>query len=170
MPNKLSGERADILELLRTHRGFLRHTVQNLTEEQLRSRPTASELCLGGLIKHITDVEQGWADFIRNGRKVESYDEAFFAEHAASFVLTDEDTLDSLLAGYAEATRRIDEIIETVPDFDLSHELPDAPWEKEKGKRWTIRMALLHVAAEIAQHAGHADIIRETIDGQKTMG
>ncbi|RKT84726.1 Protein of unknown function [Saccharopolyspora antimicrobica] len=165
-----TGERADILELLRAHRGFLRHTVQNLTEEQARSRPTKSELCLGGLIKHVTAVERNWADFIRNGRKFDAYDEAAFAEQAATFRMTDEDTLEALLADYDEVARNTDEIVETLPDLDLAHQLPEAPWDAEKGKRWTVRRVLLHIAAETAQHAGHADIIRETIDGQKTMG
>lgn len=165
-----TGERADILELLRAHRGFLRHTVQNLTEEQARSRPTKSELCLGGLIKHVTAVEREWADFIRNGRKIDAYDEAAFAEQAATFQMTDEDTLEALLAAYDEVARNTDEIVETLPDLDLAHQLPEAPWDEEKDKRWTVRRVLLHISAETAQHAGHADIIRETIDGQKTMG
>jgi hypothetical protein len=44
-----------------------------------------------------------------------------------------------------------------------------APWF-EPGARWSVRRALLHVIAETAQHAGHADIIREALDGAKTMG
>ncbi|MGW3470988.1 DinB family protein [Saccharopolyspora sp. NPDC000995] len=170
MTSMLTGERADILELLRTHRGFLRHTVKDLTDEQVRLRPTKSELCLGGLIKHVTAVERNWADFIRNGRAFDAYDEAAFAEQTATFHPTDEETLDVLLAEYGKAAARIDEIVASVPDLDLSHQLPDAPWQEEKGRRWTVRRALLHIAAETAQHAGHADIIRETIDGQKTMG
>jgi uncharacterized damage-inducible protein DinB len=170
MTSTLTSERADILELLQAHRGFLRHTVQNLTDEQARLRPTKSELCLGGLIKHVTEVERSWADFIRNGRAFDAYDETAFAEQAASFQPTDEETLEVLLAEYEKAAARTDEIVATVPDLDLSHQLPDAPWQEEKGKRWTVRRALLHIVAETAQHAGHADIIRETLDGQKTMG
>jgi hypothetical protein len=54
-------------------------------------------------------------------------------------------------------------------DLDLSHALPVAPWF-EPGARWSVRRVLLHVIAETAQHAGHADIIREALDGAKTMG
>jgi hypothetical protein len=53
-----TGERSDILETLAKHRGFLRQTVWGLTDEQARLRPTASELCLGGLIKHVAQVEE----------------------------------------------------------------------------------------------------------------
>ena len=44
-----------------------------------------------------------------------------------------------------------------------------APWF-EVGARWSARRALLHIIAETAQHAGHADMLREAIDGSKTMG
>ena len=57
----LTAERADLLETLAAHRHFLRYTVQGLTEEQARQRPTASELTLGGLIKHVAHQEAGWA-------------------------------------------------------------------------------------------------------------
>ncbi|MER7015047.1 DinB family protein [Saccharopolyspora sp. NPDC000359] len=164
----LVGERADILELLQARREFLRYTVQDLTEEQIRTQPTKSELCLGGLIKHVTAVERQWASFIRNGRAFEdTRDETVAEAHAASFQLTDEDSLDSLLDAYDEVARATDEIVATVPDLDLSHQLP-AP--RGGGRRWTVRRTLLHIAAETAQHAGHADIIRESIDGQRTMG
>ena len=57
----------------------------------------------------------------------------------------------------------------SAPDLDVSHPLPAAPWF-EPGARWSLRRVLLHIIAETAQHAGHADIIRETLDGAKTMG
>ncbi|MEP6625690.1 MAG: DUF664 domain-containing protein, partial [Acidimicrobiia bacterium] len=53
--------------------------------------------------------------------------------------------------------------------LDADHALPEAPWF-EPGARWSARRTLLHIIAETAQHAGHADIIREAIDGAKTMG
>ena len=69
---------------------------------------------------------------------------------------------------YEEATRRTDEVVATV-DLDASQPLPEAPWF-EPGARWTARRVLMHIVAETAQHAGHADILRETIDGQRSMG
>ena len=60
-------ERADFLETLSTHRSFLRRTVRDLTDEEARERTTVSELCLGGVIKHVTRAEQRWADFIVRG-------------------------------------------------------------------------------------------------------
>jgi hypothetical protein len=59
--------------------------------------------------------------------------------------------------------------VATLPDLDVSHPLPAAPWFPP-GARRSARRVFLHIIAETAQHAGHADILRESIDGQKTMG
>ena len=79
------------------------------------------------------------------------------------------ETLAGLLEAYANVARRTDELVATLPDLDASHPLPQAPWF-EPGASWSARRVLLHVIAETAQHAGHADIIRESIDGAKSMG
>ena len=166
----LSGERADLLETLGRHRWFLTHTVQGLTEEQARLRPTASELTLGGLIKHVTASERNWAAFIVGGPDAfPAFDESTAADWAAEFRMLPDETLEGLLAEHAAVARRTDELVRTLPDLDLAHPLPEAPWF-EPGARWSARRALLHIIAETAQHAGHADILRETVDGQKTMG
>src|SRR4051812_50173110 len=70
----LTGERADLLEALTTHRHFLRFTVQGLTDEQATSRPTASELTLAGLIKHVAGTEAAWTRFIEGGPEAMSGD------------------------------------------------------------------------------------------------
>jgi hypothetical protein len=59
--------------------------------------------------------------------------------------------------------------VQTLPSLDRSHELPPAPWFPP-GTAWSARRVFLHIIAETAQHAGHADILRESIDGAKTMG
>jgi uncharacterized damage-inducible protein DinB len=165
-----TGERADLLESLARHRYFLTYTVQGLTDEQAALRPTASELTLGGLIKHVTATERQWIDFIREGpSRMGATDEASTAEWAEAFRMTDADTLPGLLDRYREVAARTDELVRTLPDLDASQPLPEAPWFAP-GARWSARRVLLHVLAETAQHAGHADVLRETIDGQKTMG
>jgi hypothetical protein len=73
------------------------------------------------------------------------------------------------LADYEKVAARTDELVRTLPDLDASQPLPEAPWNPP-GARWSARRVFLHVIAETAQHAGHADIIREAIDGAKTMG
>ena len=67
------------------------------------------------------------------------------------------------------AAEQTDELVAALPDLDASQPLPEAPWF-EPGARWSARRVLLHVIAETAQHAGHADIIRESLDGAKSMG
>jgi uncharacterized damage-inducible protein DinB len=163
-------ERADLLESLTHHRSLLRQTVQGLTDDQAAQRPTASELCLGGIIKHVTRVERRWADFIVQGPESEGpADPAAIAAHAASFHLTGGDTLGELLDRYQEVADRTDDLVGSLPSLDADHPLPPAPWF-EPGARWTARRVILHIIAETAQHAGHADIIRETLDGAKSMG
>jgi Protein of unknown function (DUF664) len=168
-----SGERADLLAILATHRHFLRFTARDLTDEQARQRTTVSELCIGGLIKHVTSAERGWANFIVAGppaiRGMSDMTETDYARRAAEFRLLPEETLAGVLADYADVASRTDDLVASLPDLDVAHPLPEAPWFPP-GARWSARHALLHIIAETAQHAGHADIIRESLDGQKTMG
>jgi uncharacterized damage-inducible protein DinB len=166
----LTREASDLLATLDTHRGFLRRTVRGLADEQLRLRTSVSELCLGGILKHVTAVERAWARFIVEGPSaIPAFDEASLAEHQEQFVLGPDDTVASLLADYEAAARATTDLVAQLPDLDDDHPLPEAPWF-EPGARWSARRVLLHVLAETAQHAGHADIVREGIDGAKTMG
>jgi uncharacterized damage-inducible protein DinB len=165
-----TSERADILETLAKHRGFLRQTVQGMTDEEARMRPTTSELCLGGLIKHVTRVEESWAEFIVAGPARQGPpDEGAYEAHAAGFRMEESETLDDLLREYDDVASRTDRLVSSLPSLDASHPLPEAPWFPP-GARWSARRVLLHIVAETAQHAGHADILRESIDGAKTMG
>jgi hypothetical protein len=166
-PTTLSGERADLLETLGRHRFFLRHTVRDLTDSQAAQRTTVSELCLGGLVKHVAAVEARWAAFIVDGP--DAMTSGSPDEWVAQFRMEPGETLAGLLARYEEVARRTDELVRTLPDLDATQPLPEAPWF-EPGARWSARRVLLHVLAETAQHAGHADILRESLDGAKTMG
>lgn len=173
----LSQERAELLTSLRRHRGFLLHTVAGITEEQARTRSTTSALTLGGLVKHVALMERQWADFMVHGAAHapvvdwEAVDWSNPPPEVAAFqdghrALPDE-TLTGLLEAFHTAAAATDALVETL-DLDTIHRLPDMPWFEETS--WSVRRAALHVLAEVAQHAGHADIIRESIDGQRTMG
>jgi uncharacterized protein DUF664 len=161
-------ERDDLLESLAAHRRFLRYTVQGITDEQARQRLTVSELTLGGLIKHVAGVEKRWGDFIVDGPQTMEMTEDSYAEHAAGFVLRDDETLAGVLAEYEKIAARTDELVRTC-DLDAVQPLPTAPWFPPGATR-SARRVFVHIVAETAQHAGHADILRETLDGQKTMG
>ena len=163
-------ERTDLVRTLGAHRDFLRHTVRGLTDEEAARRTTVSELCLGGLIKHVTQTEQQWTDFILTGpQAIGAADQTAMERHAAGFRMLPGETLAGLLQGYEEVGRRTDALVTSLPSLDASHPLPEAPWF-EPGAEWSARRVLLHIIAETAQHAGHADIIRESLDGAKTMG
>ena len=167
---ELDAERADLLEALERHRGFQLFTVQGLHDDDAARRPTHSELCLGGLIKHVTRVEGRWLDFIEQGPgAIGGTDEASMRAHADSFRMTEGETLQELLDRYRATADRTSALVRSLPSLDVSQPLPEAPWYPP-GARWTARRVFLHVIAETAQHAGHADILREAIDGQKTMG
>ena len=164
----LTRERADLIESLRRHRSFLRFTVRGLTDEQARQRPTVSALNLAGLIKHVAATEAEWVRFAEGGAEAmhRNWGPDALTRH---WHLAPGETLASVLADYEAVARHTDDLVAALPDLDADHALPEAPWF-EPGARWSARRVFLHVIAETAQHAGHADILRESIDGQKTMG
>jgi uncharacterized protein DUF664 len=171
-------ERADLLDVLRKHRGLFRHTVAGLTDEQARVTPTVSTLSLGGLIKHVTAVEQQWASFVVDGPAPSpeidwanidwSSPPPEVQQYADGFRMLEGESLAGLLARYDEVAAATDELVNSV-DLDAPQPLPKAPWF-EPGASWSARRVFTHILAETAQHAGHADILRESIDGQKSMG
>ncbi|MGW6793202.1 DinB family protein [Streptomyces chartreusis] len=165
-------EHADLLAQIDRARQSLRGTTSGLSDEEARRRTTVSELCLGGLIKHVTAVEQMWASFLADGRSAlpdfASLTEADWARYAEQFRMMPGETLEALLAGYDASNRRFDTLIASQPDLHTTIELPESPFFTEQ--HWTVRRVLLHVMLDTAQHAGHADIIREALDGKKSTG
>ena len=166
----MTSERHDFISALDKHRGFLRYTVNGLNDEQAARRTTVSELCLGGLIKHVAAVEEQWCRFIEEGPAAfATMDADAYSAHAATFRMEPGETLAAVLEHYDEVANRTGDLVTSVPSLDADHPLPEAPWF-EAGARWSVRRALLHILAETSQHAGHADVLREALDGQKTMG
>jgi hypothetical protein len=96
-------------------------------------------------------------------------DPSAFEKHSNGFRMLAGETLAGLIAEYDAVAARTDELVRSLPDLDAAQPLPEAPWF-EPGARWSARRVLLHIVAETSQHAGHADIIREAIDGAKSMG
>jgi hypothetical protein len=165
-----SKERTDLIQALAKQRQFLRQTVQGLTDEQIGLRTTPSELCLGGIIKHVSYVEANWLRFIEEGPSaLDSSSPAAIEEHINSFRVLPGETADLLLDRYEQVAQRTDKLVVDRPTLDDSQPLPAAPWF-EPGARWSARTVILHILAETAQHSGHADVIREALDGAKTMG
>ena len=167
----MTPEHAELLETLDRHRLLLQRTVRGLTDAQARLQPTPSSLTLGGLIKHVTAAERSWAAFIVSGPAAfPVVDESTGPRGEKQFEMLPAETLEQLLSAHTTVGRGTDEIVRGLADLGMSHPLPAAvPWSTP-GARWSARRTLLHIIAETAQHAGHADILREAIDGRKTMG
>ncbi|WP_392542357.1 DinB family protein [Oryzobacter telluris] len=160
-------ERTSLLEALAQQRYFFLHTVEGLTDDQARLTPTASELCLGGLVKHVALTERGWTDFVENGAMAGG-DEADHAAREREFRLLEDETLEGVVGLYREVAAHTDELVRTW-DLSSDHALPPAPWFTP-GERRSARRVFTHILSELAHHTGHADILRESIDGQKSMG
>ncbi|NHA67094.1 DinB family protein [Phycicoccus flavus] len=163
-PPPAGGERADLLESLRTQRFLFLRTVDGLSDEQAAATPTVGTLCLGGLVKHLTLMERQWTGFVLEGPSAMAGDEE---EFTASFTMAAGETLADLVAAFTAAGEATDAAVASV-DLDATRPLPPAPWF-EPGAVRSARRSFVHLAAEIAQHAGHADILREALDGQRTM-
>ena len=172
-----SDEKSLLLAFIAQQRDGVRNAAYGLTDEQARLTPTVSTLSLGGLVKHVSSVEQTWATFVTDGPRESDIDWANVdwsnpppevAAYADGFRMLEDDTLAGLVSAYDEVAAATDALVQTV-DLDGRQPLPTAPWF-EPGASWSARRVFTHIVAETAQHAGHADIIRETIDGQKSMG
>lgn len=181
----LDAERSDLLAALAAARNTLLATVRGLSDEQLGERPTVSALCLGGLIKHVASMEETWMRFVVDGPSTMRYDlpdgvtwadiEAgsltefpqWMIDHESEFRMQPGDTSAGIIQRYEQVAARTAEILAAVPDLSAAHPLPEAPWH-EPGSAYTVRRVLMHIIAETAQHAGHADILRETLDGPRS--
>jgi uncharacterized damage-inducible protein DinB len=164
----VADERDGLLKYLAQQRAGIRYTVYGLTEEQIRTRPTRSAICLGGLVKHVTHTERGWVDTMLQRDRSQDR-EAAVAAYRSQWEVTDDDTLASLLADYEACARETEEAVAGVADLAQPVPVPrDAPWFPQDVEAWSVRWVLLHLIEEVARHAGHADIIREHIDGATT--
>jgi uncharacterized damage-inducible protein DinB len=160
----VADERAALLGYLAQQRYVLRLTAYGLTDDQARQAPSASPLTIGGLIKHVSSAERGWIDAVLQLRG-KPFEEAS-ADYTADFVLGPDETLAEVLARYDEAAARTDAVVADVPDLGQAVPVPgDAPWLPKDLTAWSVRWVLLHLIEETARHAGHADIVRESIDG-----
>jgi hypothetical protein len=138
---------------LEDHRAELLASLDGLTEEQARRRLVPSETTLLGLVKHVTFVEKVWFDEAITGR---SRSEIGIPETPhESFLLDETDTVDSVRAAYREACEASRAAVAGLG-------LDDVVTGNRRGPV-PLRWIYLHFLREIAQHCGHADILREQI-------
>ncbi|MEU8895619.1 DinB family protein [Nocardia sp. NPDC048505] len=158
--HQLAGERETLTGVLEFHRETLARKCSGLTADQLRLRAVEpSALSLIGLVRHLTDVELGWFDRILSGG-----DTPFRYWHddtpdGADFDVDGVDVDESLRLWHSVCDRSR-EIV------DVCESLDTVGVHEPTGDRYSLRWILVHMIEEYARHNGHADLIRERIDGQ----
>lgn len=160
-PPPLTDEKAQLLAFLDQQRDGIRNAAYGLTEDQARLTPSASSLSVGGLVKHAIDMERGWIDLVLQRQR-----EAPPSHYEDNFRLGPDETLAEVLAGYDEVARETAAVVGAIDDLNQPVPVPKGvPWYPADLDAWTVRWVLLHLIEEVARHAGHADIVRESIDG-----
>ncbi|MEU6000434.1 DinB family protein [Streptomyces sp. NPDC047197] len=154
-------ERGALLAFLDAERGGIRRALIGLTDEQAATKPSASELSLSGLLKHVAEVEESW---ISRAKGVAPAVERTEANWDECFRLIEGETVALALAYWGQVADRTEEFIRALPTLDETFALPDQPWfpKEDVSMRWV----LLRLITEMSRHSGHADIIRETLDGR----
>ncbi len=161
----LADEREILLAYLAQQRQGVRNAAYGLTDAQARRTPLASSLSVGGLIKHLAHVERGWIDVVL--QRASSSGDGRAPSYLDNFCLGPDESLADVLADY-DAVGRETEAVMAAIDLNRSVPVPrGVPWFPADVEAWSVRWVVLHLIEETARHAGHADLIRETLDGAK---
>lgn len=149
--------------------GFLDHyrrtlldICEGLSEEQVRRSMVQSGTSLLGVIKHLAYVERGWFQETIAGEKVD-YPFDFENDPDAEFRVEPDETAESIFELYRAECARSREILESVSLDDLAK-------GEDRSADYNVRWIVVHMIEETARHAGHADILREQIDGTTGTG
>ena len=159
-PNSTSDEITTLTQYLDYQRATILLKAEGLTREQLNQAHAPSTLTLGGLLKHLALVEDSWIQVRFLGLPdIEPWASApFDADEDWDFHSAADDAPDQLRALYEAACDRSRSAIVGIP-------LDQLAVVHRKAGEWTLRWVLLHLIEETARHAGHADLLREAIDG-----
>ena len=169
MPMPGKDERQTLLEFLRFNQNAFFAVAYGLTDEQARSKPSVSALSIGGLIKHAAGVQRGWMNRVVAAPEFPPRDERpmeeIVAEYEDEYVMRDDETLEQLLD---KLRAQNEDTLRIFAEADLDTPVPvphDVPWFPQDLDFWNVRWVALHLVEELTRHAGHGDIIRESIDG-----
>lgn len=158
-------ERSVLTEMLDQQRTILRWKAGGLDRDAMTTTTAASSLHLAGIVKHMTRVEQDWFAWVFQGLMPEEPwrsrlygpdPEVDWEFHSAV-----DDDPEELLAAYDAACERSRGIVAATPSLDQQAERDFGEWPSP-----TLRWILAHMIEETARHNGHADLLREFIDGQ----
>jgi uncharacterized damage-inducible protein DinB len=147
-------EKDMLLAFVDQQRATLLWKLEGLTDEQLRQPHAVTGFSLLGMLKHLVRVEQTWFQQRLMGEPIDGA-----PNDDTAWVPTDDETFDVLSLQYREACNRSNEIARTLP---MDHPAR-RPGETAEGPG--LQWVLLHMIEEIARHLGHADIMRQSIDG-----
>jgi uncharacterized damage-inducible protein DinB len=169
LASPVTDERSALREYLAFHQSAFFAVAYGLTDEQARSCPTVSALSIGGLVKHATGMQRTWMARVAAApdappRETRPFDE-IAKDFADQHVMRPDETLDGLLSALQAENAKSLQLVDTA---DLDEQVPvphDIPWFPKNLDAWSVRWVILHVINELARHSGHADIIRESIDG-----
>lgn len=155
-------ERDALCAFLDKQRAALVRKVTGVSDADARRAPTASPLSLLGILKHSARWERRWFQIILAGRRFpgEWPEEGAPEDFDEDFHVDEGDTVERWLAYYEEQTALSRELAAAT---DLAAHCAWQPGAAEYNLRWV----LLHMIEEVARHAGHADFIRETLDGSR---
>lgn len=157
VPPYRADEMSTLLGFLRHQRETLLMKCASLTDDQLQIRSTVSKLTLLGLVKHLAYVERYWFQGVFEDRIIDvpwSEDDP-----NADFRIEQGDTAEAIFALYERECAESDAILAA---NDLNQL---AAWTPSEEERRSLRWIANHMIRETARHCGHADIIREAIDG-----
>ncbi|CAA9371881.1 MAG: Protein of unknown function DUF664 [uncultured Nocardioides sp.] len=160
-------EAAALAAFLREQVEAVRNATFGLTDQEARRTPARSQLSLGGILKHLTVSWSMWQvrEDCQRGERGWDLTEADYALFYGSFALREDETLERVLQEYDDAAAAL---VEAVASLDPDAEVlaSPAPWfGRHEPTPMTARMLALHQIEEFARHAGHADIVREQLDG-----
>jgi hypothetical protein len=152
VPFNDAGEADTALAFLSFARSCVLKKLGGLDEEQLRRRLVPSDTTLLGLVQHLTDGERYWFGHTVGG-------DPRSAELEFAMVVPPDRSADEVIAGYRTAIAESDAHIRAAGGLDTptAHPVNDEPR--------TLRWVIAHMTSETVRHAGHADILRELIDG-----
>jgi uncharacterized damage-inducible protein DinB len=159
----VADERDGLLAYLDHQREAVCLSVHGLGDTEARTAPGPGPVTLGGLIKHVTAVERSWAETVLGEP------DGGPGAGGENFLVPPGQTLAEVLDQYREATRATDAVMADQPDLGRPVPTPSARWAPRGVEAWSVRWVLLHLITETARHAGHADRIREALDGATAL-
>jgi len=154
----VADERDALLAFLSQQRDVLCITAFGLDDAQAVAASSASPLTVAGLIKHAANVESFWINEI----VLEEY-HFDFNQH---FDLGPDESLATVIDLYGRVAADTERVVAGIDDLGRAVPVPSGvPWFPDDVEAWSVRWVLLHLIQETARHAGHADIVRESVDG-----